>query len=93
MKNDPEVDLGKLKSDILAGLGAQTLIRKYQMAEEALAKVVSALMESGDLNHEHLQHLYSTSEIIRTLTWQCNYCRKIVPAAHDTCPRCGNNRS
>jgi rubrerythrin len=93
MKSTPDVDLRRLKSDIMAGLVARTLTRKYQISKETLARLVSALVESGDLKHDDLHKLYSSSEILRVLTWQCRYCRKIVPAAYDKCPRCGNSRS
>lgn len=93
MKKSPDVDLQRLRSDVAAGLTARTLTRKYRISEEELAKLVSALVESGDLKSEDLSMLYSVSETIRALTWECPYCRKIVPASYDQCTRCGNARS
>jgi len=92
MTNDSHVDTNALRSDVLAGLDASALTAKYRISEAVLGKLIVRLIESGDLSHEDLAALYSVSQIIRALTWECPYCRKIVPAAHDECTKCGNPR-
>ena len=92
MKNASHVDTSALRSDIIAGLNAPDLAAKHGISETALGKVIVQLIESGDPSHEDLAALYSVSQIIRALTWECPYCRKIVPAAHDECTKCGNPR-
>ncbi|MCA1962286.1 MAG: zinc ribbon domain-containing protein [Desulfomonile sp.] len=92
MKDAPHVDIRALRSDIIAGLDARSLTKKYRMSDELLGKLVSRLVERGDLTHDDLNRLYSVSELIRALTWKCAYCRKVVPAAYEYCTRCGNPR-
>jgi hypothetical protein len=92
MKDAPHVDTKALRSDIIAGLDSLALVKKYRISEAMLGKLIVQLIESGDLRHEDLAELYSVSEIIRALTWECPYCRKVVPAAYDVCTKCGNPR-
>lgn len=92
MNNSSNVDINALRSDIISGLNSSALVKKYRVSEAVLGKLIVQLIESGRLHHEDLAELYSVSEIIRALTWECPYCRKIVPAAYDQCTKCGNPR-
>jgi|GEM_PF-591809 len=92
MNDAPNVDSNALKADIMAGLSSRSLAEKYHISDELLGKLVAGLVESGQLTHDDLKRLFSVSDLIRALTWECRYCRKIVPAAYDQCTRCGNPR-
>ncbi|MCA1960170.1 MAG: hypothetical protein LDL33_05200 [Desulfomonile sp.] len=92
MKKTSEVDIKALRSDILAGLDAPTLAEKYGISETALGKLIVQLIENGDLGHEDLATLYSVSQIVHALTWECPDCHKVVPAAYEECTECGNRR-
>lgn len=92
MNSHSPVDAKALRSDIFSGLSAPALARKYGVTEVALGKLIVRFIESGELSHEDLAGLYSASQIIRALTWECPNCRKIVPDAYDKCTKCGNPR-
>jgi len=92
MAGSPEVDLKALQADVLAGMDAPSLAVKYGISETKLGHLIVRLIEDGKLSHEDLAALYSVSQIVSALTWECPDCHEIVPAAYEECTKCGNPR-
>jgi hypothetical protein len=84
-----EISTEDLVADVRSGLDSSSLIKKYGVSEKALGKAVGKLVESGVFSQSDLVQLFSKSSMMRSLTWQCPACGKIVPAAYDSCTRCG----
>lgn len=85
-------DTKAIASDILAGKDLAELMRKYRLSERGIEKALAALIENGELTQSDLTQLFSSSQLIRSLTWECPVCRKVLPVAIDACTRCGNAR-
>jgi hypothetical protein len=92
MDDSIHFDTKAIVSDILAGKDLAAVMRKHRLSERGLEKALATLIERGDLTQSDLTRLFSSSQLIRSLTWECPVCRKVLPVALDMCTRCGNAR-
>jgi len=92
MEDTAYFDTKALVADILAGKDLAAVMKRHKLSERGLDKALATLIERGDISQADLTRLYSSSQLIRSLTWECPVCRKVLPVAIDTCTRCGNPR-
>lgn len=92
MDDSTYFDTDAIMADILVGKDLPALMSKHKLSARGLDKALTVLIQRGDLSQSDLTRLYSSSQLIRSLTWRCPVCHKILPEAVDTCTRCGNTR-